>query len=66
MVHNSTTTKARVKISTDLEFLEFLKSFDAGWAKFKNKNGYKNFKKFTLCGIYKTFYDNLTIILIAG
>jgi hypothetical protein len=37
MVHNSTTTKARVKISTDLEFLEFLKSFDAGWTKFKNQ-----------------------------
>jgi hypothetical protein len=31
MVHNSTTTEAIIKISTELEFLEFWKSFDAGW-----------------------------------
>jgi hypothetical protein len=36
MVNNLTTTKAREKISTDLEFLEFLKCFN-GWAKFKTQ-----------------------------
>jgi len=33
---NSTTTKAREKISTDLESLEFEKFFDVGLTKFKN------------------------------
>jgi hypothetical protein len=33
IAHNSTTTKARVKLSTELESLEFKKNFDAG---FKN------------------------------
>jgi hypothetical protein len=33
---NSTTTKAREKISTDLESLEFENFFDVGLTKFKN------------------------------
>jgi hypothetical protein len=36
IANNSTTIKAREKISTDLESLEFLKNFDACLTKFKN------------------------------
>ncbi len=36
IVNNSTTNRAREKISTDLESLEFTKFFDVGLAKVEN------------------------------
>ncbi len=39
---NSTTIKAREKISTDLEFLEFYKEFDACSTTFENNHILRN------------------------